>query len=105
MSEVVTGAVAAAAVGTCAAMIVAAVGIGYVAYRSVRWLSDRAKKEMELLEQELEAQPNYATTSQARAAFEQQFARVRAMAAQRPALKDHADTVARILAMQRSPLG
>lgn len=105
MSEVVTGGMAAVAVGACAAAAGLALVAGYAAYRGLLWLSDQAKGEMERLEKELAAPVSHATTRQARAHFERQFALFKDEAARTPVLRDYADAVARILALRNSPLG
>lgn len=105
MSEVVTGGLAAATVGTCAVMVGAVVGAAYLAYRGVMWLSEQAQKEVERLEQELPDPPTQVTTLEARELFARTYQAVRAKAAKHPALRSHAEAVGRLLALRRSPLG
>lgn len=105
MSEVVTGGIAAAAVGACAAAVGLAAGAAYLTYRGLVWLSAQAEREVELLEKELNAPSAYVSTAEARAEFQKQFALLKARAAGNPHLREHADTVARLLALKRSPLG
>jgi hypothetical protein len=105
MSEAVTGGVAVAAVGPCLAIIGLAAAGAYATYRSLKWLSEQGQREMERLEKELAAPPTHATTKEARQAFEETFKQARSKAAQLPSLKDHAETVARMLALKGSPLG
>lgn len=105
MSEAVTGGVAVAAVGPCLAIIGLAAAGAYAAYRSLNWLSEQGQREIERLEKELAAPPTHATTREARQAFEEAFKRARSKAAQLPSLKDHAETIARMLALKGSPLG
>src|SRR3989304_970172 len=104
MSEVVTGGIAVAAVSTCAALVGAAVGVGYLVSRGLSWLSERAKREREQLEKELAAAPTHATTAEVRREFERQYALVKERASRVPSLNGHADTVARLLALKQSPL-
>lgn len=105
MSEVVTGGIAAAAVGACAAAIGLVAGAAYLTYRGLVWLSAQAEREVELLEKELAAPSTHVSTAEARAEFERQFAELKAKAAGNPHLKDHADELARLLALKHSPLG
>src|SRR5436190_24183774 len=105
MSEVVLGGLAATAVGGCAAAVGLAVAAGYGAYRGLVWLSEEAQREMERLERQLEAPLTRATTKEARGALERQFTFLKSEASKNPTLKNHADAVARILAIGNYPLG
>lgn len=105
MSEAVVGGAAVAAVAPCLAVAGLAAAAAYSIYRSVKWLSEQGKREMERLEKELAAPPTHATTREAQQAFEEAFRRAKSKAAQLPSLKEHADTVARVLALKGSPLG
>lgn len=105
MSEAVTGGTAAAGVGACLVVVGLAAAAAYPIYRSLRWLSEPGQREVERLEKELAAPPTHATTKEARQAFEEALKRARGKAAQIPSLKDHAETVARLLALKGSPLG
>lgn len=105
MSEVVSVSIVAGAVGACVAAIGVAAGVGYIAYRGIRWLSEQAQRDMERLERELDAPPTHVTTSEAHREFERQLAFVRSQAAQSPSLRQHADDVARLITLRHSPLG
>jgi hypothetical protein len=105
MSEAVTGGTAAAGVGACLVVVGLAAAVAYPAYRSLKWLSEQGQREMEQLEKELAALSTHATTKEARQAFEETFKQASAKVAQLPSLKDHAETVARLLALKGSPLG
>jgi hypothetical protein len=94
-------AIGVAGVAGCAA----AVGVGLAVYRGLEWLSEEAQREMERLKRQLEAPPTHATTKEAREAFERQLASLKSQASKNPTLKNHADAVARILAIENSPLG
>lgn len=105
MSEAVTGGTAVAGVGTVLAVVALAAAVTHVISRTAQGLSEQGKLEMERLEQELDAPPTHTTTKEARQAFEKAFKEARAMAVKVPSLKEHAESVARILALRQSPLG
>lgn len=105
MSEAVTGGTAAAGVGACLVVVGLAAAAAYPVYRSLRWLSEQGQREVERLEKELAAPPTHATTKEARQAFEEVLKRAKDKAAHIPSLHDHAETVARLLALKGSPLG
>lgn len=105
MSEVITAGIAAGAVASCAAVFGVAVGAGYLVYKGLSWLSEQGRKEMEKLEKELSAPPTHATTAEARREFEERFALVKDRAIKVPTLMQHAEAVARLLALKQSPLG
>lgn len=105
MSEVVTGGIAVAGVGAVLAVVALAAAATHVISRTAQGLSEQGKLEMDRLEQELDAPPTHTTTKEARQAFEKAFKEAKAMAVQVPSLKEHAESVARILALRQSPLG
>lgn len=106
MSEAVTGGIAAVGVVACLMVLgLAARAAAKPVTRSLTRLSEQGRREMDALEKALAAQPTHTTTKQARQAFEEAFRLARSKAAQLPSLKDHADTVARMLALKGSPLG
>jgi hypothetical protein len=106
MSEAVTGGIAAAGIVACLAVLgLAATAAAKPVTRLLTRLSEQGRRDMEALEKALAAPSTHATTKEARQAFEAAFKRARLQAAQLPSLKDHADTVARLLALKGSPLG
>ena len=105
MSDVITGGIALAAVGACAVVAGAAMGVGRAVYKGMTWLPEKAQEELDRLDRELEAPPSYVTTGEARAEFKKQLQRLRAKVADNPTLKDHAEAASRIVALRKSPLG
>lgn len=107
MSEAVTEGIAAVAVVACLAVLGrSAATVAKPVTRSLkRRLPEQGRREMERLEKELATPPTHATTKEARQAFEEAFKQARAKAAQLPSLKEHAETVARLIALKGSPFG
>ncbi len=106
MSEVITNAVAGAAVAMCTAAAGVVVEAGRATYRVFAWLSEAACKEMDALAKELsDPVPAFSTTNQARAEFEEKRAKARSLAAKSPMLNQQSDTIADILALRHSTLG
>jgi hypothetical protein len=102
MSELVLGGVAATAVAACAAAAGAVVGVGYLGWKAVGWLSDRAKAELDRLDADLGKPVAHASAVEARTAFKRYQALAKASAMKHPELKQHAGVVARMVAARKS---
>lgn len=106
MSEVITNAVAGAAVAMCTVAAGVVVEAGRATYRAFAWLSEAACKEMDALAKELsDPVPTFSTTNQARAEFEEKRAKARSLAAKSLVLNQQSDMVVGILALRHSTLG
>ena len=102
MSETLSIGIAAGAVSACADVIAAA---GYATYRAMLWLSEQEKRELERLEQELAIpMPKYTTTGEAREVFQNNLTIIKAQIVKSPILTRYTDAIARVLALNNSPL-
>ncbi len=105
MSDVVTGGATTAAVGACAALAGAAiVGAGYAFYKAASWLNNRMLHDMETLEKALQDAPTHASSRDARRYFDKAEIQARTRAQKNPVLAQHAESVARLTALGKSPL-
>jgi hypothetical protein len=102
MSEALS---AGAAVAVIALPVVAIAGVCYATYRACLWLSDMEQLELDHLKQRLATpMPGYTTTREARESFQKNLAVIKAQVAKSPTLAHHTDAVARMLALNNSPL-
>lgn len=99
-------AVAAGITATAPAMLAAGAALvaGYAVYKGLDWFSGHAEHDMERLAKALGKPPSQVTTVEARQEFERRFALARKQAKEFPTLRNHAGIVARIVALQTSPL-
>lgn len=106
MSEVITGAFAAAGIAACAAIAGVAVGTVKLAGMALTWLSIQAQNEMIKLEKQL-AKPmsEFTTTSEARKEFQDNLKRLKGEIKNFPTLSQYGDAAINILALRQSTLG
>ncbi len=105
MSERLRADVAAAAVKACAALAGIVTGVGHATQETLSWLSEEQQREIERLENMLTIPaPTHITTKEAIQAFQKNLTDIEARVARHPLLKPNKDALARVLALQHSPL-